>query len=205
MRPLLALLLLLLLSPAEGLAQSRPTHASLRKAWEQNAPSLVTVKHQKRSGPGVIAGAGGQIITSVNQTGLESAKILVDGQEHHAKVLAASARLKIAVLQIESPTGTRWPATAVHEDPLVRGTWLVGALASNSKKPPSPLAGRVMKDSSASSPFLMTDLPLPPGSPLFDTRGRLVAIVVEKAGRIGSRALSISAIRRELEKEKPAP
>jgi S1-C subfamily serine protease len=202
LRPQLLLLPFLLL-PAATLAQPRPTPAALRKAWEQNAPSLVTVKHENRSGPGVIAGAGGQVITSVNHVGLEKAKVLVDGAEHEARVVAANAKLKIAVLQIADSTESHWPAAAVREEPLPRGTWLVGALPpKGAKTSPSPLAGRVMKETSPSSPFLMTDFPLPPGSPLFDARGRLVAVVVEYAGRIGSRALPISAIRKELDLER---
>jgi hypothetical protein len=164
----------------------------------------VTVKHDKRSGPGVIAGAGGQVLTSVNQVGLEEAQVLVDDTEHPARVVAANARLKIAVLQIGGSNEKQWQAAAVREEPLPRGTWLVGALPpKGSRKSPSPLAGRVVKEASPSSPFLMTDFPLPPGSPLFDVRGRLVAVVVEYAGRIGSRALPIAAVRRELERERP--
>ncbi|MGA9521106.1 MAG: serine protease [Myxococcaceae bacterium] len=211
MRPLAALAIAVLASSAgASSAPSRPTHASLRKAYEQNVHSLVTVKHGKRSGPGVIVGADGQVLTSVQHVGLEQATVVVDGVEHEAQVIAANARLKIAVIQLPGTTtmdgGARWSVPAVSEAPPTRGHWVVGVVpASGAKKEPSPVAGRVMKEASTSSAFLLTDLALPPGSPLFDTRGRLVALVVERAGRIGSRALPIAAVRAELSKEQPVP
>ncbi len=208
MHPLAALAIVCLASSSGNqTAPSRPTHASLRKAYEQNVNSLVTVKHGKRSGPGVIVGAQGQVLTSVQHVGLEQATVVADGVEHDAQVIAANARLKIAVVQLPgSDAGVRWSAPAISEAGLARGQWVVGVVpASGRKKEPSPVAGRVMKSSSASAPFLLTDLALPPGSPLFDPRGRLVAVVVERAGRIGSRALPIAAVRAELSKEQPAP
>ncbi len=207
MRPLVSVAALLLaFSAGASSAPSHPTHASLRKAYEQNVRSLVTVKHGKRSGPGVIVGAEGQVLTSVQYVSLETAQVNVDGVEHEARVIAANAKLKIAVVQLPAPRGepASWPAPAASASKLQRGDWVVGVIpASGAKKEASPVAGRVMTAASASSPFVLIDLALSPGSALFDPRGRLVAVVVERAGRIGSRALPIAAVRAELAKEQP--
>lgn len=190
MKTLLVITALLLASPTD-----RPTHAALRKAFEQNADTLVQVSGGRSSGTGVVVGADGHIVTTVDHVGLYEAKVKLGGREVPARVLSANAWLKIAVLTIDSPA----KAPAVRADaPLARGAWLVGIQQA---KTPTPIAGRIVAGRSRRSPFIVTDLPLPPGSPLFDPRGRLVAIVVERVGRIGSKALPISAVQAQLAAE----
>lgn len=198
---LLALALPVLLAAAPH--EPPPTRASLRKAYEHNAHVLVEVSGGRRHGTGVIVGASGQIVTPVDNVGLYEAKVKLDGTELPAKVLAANARLKIAVVEIAVPDGKNLAAPPAQTDPrlLRKGAWLVGiqpAGAVKKKQDPKPLAGRVIAAPSIKRPFVVTDLPLPPGSPLFDPKGRLVAVVVERVGRIGSKAVPLRVIQAQV-------
>jgi hypothetical protein len=199
--PLLLLSLALAL-PAEGSTPKRPTHAAIRKAFEQNADTLVQVTHQGRAGPGVIVSRDGHVLTSVRHVGLERAEVTVGQSTHPAQVIFADARLKLAVLKLPAEGEEGFRAPAVSPAALPRGTWLVGVLpASGKPSARTPMAGQVMTPVGDGGPFFLTSLPLPAGSPLFDARGRLVAVVVERAGKIGSRALPISAVKARLGQE----
>jgi hypothetical protein len=61
--------------------------------------------------------------------------------------------------------------------------------------------GSVLKTPTDRRPFLETDLRHPPGTPLFDPRGRLVAVLVDARGR----ALPLTAVRSLLAREVRAP
>lgn len=192
--------LTLLVALAAAPAATRPTPASLRKAFENNAHTLVEVAGGRKKGTGVIVGAGGQVVTSVEHVALDTATVRVGNRELKARVVAANARLKFAVIEAALPPGESFNAPVVRTDgALPRGTWLVG-LSHPKKKDGAvaPTAGQVLVAAGAKTPFLVTDLALKPGSPLFDTRGRLVAIVVSRIGRIGSRALPLSAVQAQI-------
>ncbi|MHB8873702.1 MAG: trypsin-like peptidase domain-containing protein [Myxococcaceae bacterium] len=200
MRPSQAALALLLAAPI-ALAGPKPTSAALRKAFEANRPTVVQVIGPRRAGAGVMVGAGGQVVTSVDYSGLESAKVRLsaDGGELPATVLLADASLGVVVLQLDGPGEFR--AAAVKLDAtFAKGDWLVGI----QRKPDgtlTPLAGQIFSGPSARSRFVETDLPLPAGSPVFDPQGRLVAVTVKLRGRLSSRALPIAAVKLQLAAE----
>lgn len=176
----------------------RPTHAALRKAFESSRRAVVEVIGPKRSGPGVIVGAGGQVLTSVQFVGLEEARVRLEGAELPARVVLADAWLKISVVQLEPSERAPLPSAAVRvTDAFAQGDWLVGIRREGSGAL-APLAGQVLRGPSAAAPFIETDLPLPPGSPLVDLAGRLVAISVQQRGKWGSRALPIGPVKRRL-------
>lgn len=140
------------------------------------------------------------MVTVVDHVTLESAVVRTGNRSRTAKVVAANARLKIAVVEATLDEGEQLSAPAVEPHAsLRRGTWLVGMKSGRGAETrPSPVTGRIVAATTASRPFFVTDLPLPPGSPLFDTKGRLVALVVERVGRIGSRALPMARVQAEL-------
>ncbi|MBX5482575.1 MAG: serine protease [Myxococcaceae bacterium] len=178
----------------------RPTSASLRKAFLHNAHTVVEVSGGRRRGAGVIVGAGGQIVTAVDHVALDHATVHLGGRALPARVIAANARLGFAVVEAHLPAGVllQSPPVRAHAT-LEKGMWLVGiARPKKDASQPEPLLGRILVPPGGTSLFAVTDLPLAPGSPLFDTRGRLVAIAVAKVGRIGSKALPLSAIEAEL-------
>lgn len=194
----------------------KPTNAALRKAFENNARSVVEVAGPHASGAGVVVGAGGQVLTSVDFVSLEEATVKVDGQSLRARVVMASAELKAAVVVVDLPaaapdagTGTPAPAPAFPRPPAVRldetftaGTELV-AIARDPAGALQPRLAEVSRGRKVTSPFVEVNVPLPNGTPLFDAQGRLVAIAVQRR-KSSSRALPIPEIKGQLaQAEKP--
>lgn len=174
----------------------RPTQAALRRAFENNRSSMVEVIGPKRSGIGVIVGAAGQVLTSVEYVGLNEAKVKYRGQELAARVLIADARLKLALLEMAVPGS--FPSVAVKlQESLPEGSWLLALVHPNGRKP-SVLVGKVRKSNRDRSPFAEMDLALSAGHPLFDERGRLVALVVQRNGKRASTIVPVSSLKAQL-------
>jgi hypothetical protein len=189
-RRLLALVLALFATSAS--AEERPSRADLQKALALYERSVVRVRGPREAGPGIIVGAEGQVLTSVRHVSLDAAQVEYDGRTLPATVVLASGYLKFAV--VAAPAGD-YPAAPVRvssESPA--GQWLIGILRGRGKQKDRPDAARARK---APEPFIDVDLALPPGSPLFDTNGRLVAVSVQRKGR-GCRALPLEAVRQQL-------
>ncbi len=179
-------LLLLALSAAPG------------PAVETLSAALVEVSGPRARGPGVVVGADGQVLTSVRFVGLDEASVLARGEAHGGEVLAADPRLGIAVVKAG---GGPWVAAAARQrDECRKGERLV-AITRSSEGATSTQVGAVLRLGTEARPFLHTDLRAPPGTPLFDARGRLVAVLVDGRGR----ALPVSAVRRWLSRGAGAP
>jgi hypothetical protein len=189
--PFLTLLPLLAASPGP------PSRAALRRTLEQNRPTLVEVVGPKARGPGVVVGARGEILTSVDYVGLEHAEVELGGRRFPAKVLAADGWLKIAIVSVQVDPALPAAAVAVRAS-LSRGQWLLGLNAASGDFPAA--VGQVKRGPTAKRPFVDTDLALPAGSPVFDpAHGHLVAIAVERTGRLSARVLPISHVERALQ------
>ena len=194
-------LVLVLLAPAVH-AGDTPTRADLQRTLELYTRSVVKVssgrggRGGREAGLGVIVGAEGQVLTSAHHLTpggeREAARVEFAGQSLPATVVLTNALLQVAVLA--APAGT-YPAVPVHvsaESPA--GQWLIGVVPGRGHEQDTPAAAQARE---ASAPFFDVELALPPGSPLFDTRGRLVAVAVERRGR-GCRALPLGAVKQEL-------
>jgi hypothetical protein len=169
------------------LAAEKPTRADLQRTLALHERSVVKVRGERTSGPGVIVGARGQVLTSVRHVGLEAARVEFEGQTLPATVVLANALLQVAV-----PAGT-YPAVPVSTGSPA-GQWLIGVVPGRGRRQATPTAGLAR---AAPEPFIDVDVSLPPGSPLFDTRGRLVAVAVQRKGR-GCRALPVDAVKQQL-------
>src|SRR5262249_61163247 len=104
----LCLPLLALLSADSG---DRPSSAVLRRTYEGSRSSIVQVIGPKGSGTGIIVGAGGEVLTSVDYVGLNEAKVRWEGRELPARVTLANASLKVAMIEISAPgslSGGAW-------------------------------------------------------------------------------------------------
>lgn len=190
----LALLLLCLVFPAHASGAERPTRADLQKAVELHERSVVRVLAPRRSGPGVIVGAEGQVLTAVDHVSLETTEVEFGGQRLPASVVLANAYLKVAV--IAAPSGT-YPSVPVKvSSESLDGQWLIGVIRGRGKKaatqPFTAVARRAKQE-----PFLDVDIPFTPGTPLFDVQGRMAAVVVQRRAG-GCRALPLSAVKRQL-------
>jgi hypothetical protein len=186
----LALPLLLLATCA--LAAERPTPATLRKAYLANQQSVVRIegglKKKKRSGPGVIVSREGHIVTSVDYVSLDSATVFIGDEAIPVDVIVADARLKLAVVK---PRAGEYQSSAVNAElKLQANDWLV-AVGRTKDNRFDPKAGQVLK---VSALFFETDIFLPAGTPLYDPKGRLVAVLVTNKGR----ALPIGAVKLKL-------
>jgi hypothetical protein len=169
--------------------------AALRRALEVNAPSMVEVSNGHRRGPGLVVGAHGQVITSTQWVGLDQAVVHHQGLSLAARVVAANASTGVALLELlEPPPATLRPSAVSPQAALPRGAWLVG-IAHGSKGEWRPQAVQVLRVIEAPRSAALVDRPLPPGTPLFDAKGRLAGLVVRPRGRIGAEAVPVAVLR----------
>lgn len=147
------------------------------------------------SGAGVIVAENGQVLTSVDFVGLNDARVRIGTALFPAKVLIATADLQIALVGVDPPS--HFPAVAVDSSAfLKKGNWIFGIRRSKNGAL-IPVLGKVTRSADQRNPFLEGDFSLPEGSPLFDARGRLVAVAVRPVRR-RLRALPIAAVKSQL-------
>lgn len=177
-------------------AEGRPSVKALREAFAANHRNLVQVTGPRKTGPGIFVGSSGHVLTSVDYVSMTDATVEFEGRRMSAKVVMANADLKVAVLKVDEEG--EYPATPVSPARVLkRGTWVL-ALVRSPRGQPRAVVGRVTKDPPYGQPFVEIDLPLPPGTPLFDRRGQLVAVAVQRRSGAGSRALPIPAVKLQL-------
>lgn len=177
---------------AAGAAEPAPTPAALRKAFENNARSLVRVTGPKGTGAGVIVGADGHVVTSVAFVGLRDAEVEVEGHKYPAQVLAADAYQGIAVVQLQLPAGSELRAAPVRLDAeLSRGQQLVAVRLL--KSGPSPLVVAVRRKPKDLAAPVELDQFLPRGTPVFDAKGKLLGVMIG-----GRRMLPIGQVKQQL-------
>lgn len=187
-----ALFLLVLTLACAAHAEDRPTRASLQKVLDRYQRSVVDVRGPRHRGPGIIVGAGGQVLTAVSHVGLRQAEVRVDGAPQAATVRLANAALRFAMVDLAAGD---YAATPVHprgEAPV--GQWVIGVVKGK-KGRMIPTAARAR---ASRAPFIEVALALPPGSPLFDREGRLVAVAVERMPRGRCRALPLNEVKLQL-------
>jgi hypothetical protein len=185
--------LLALLSADPG---DRPSSAALRRTYEGSRSSIVEVIGPKRSGIGIIVGAGGEVLTSVDYVGLNEAKVRWEGRELPARVTLADAGLKVAMLEISAPGSFSAVAVKLLES-LQTGSWALGIVGAGTSKP-SVLVGTVTRPNSAEAPFAEMNIALAPGSPVFDGQGRMIALAVQRSGKKATLVLPLSRIKAQL-------
>ncbi len=172
----------------------------MQKALELHERSVVRVVAPRRGGPGVIVGSQGQVLTAVDHVSLESTEVEIEGKRLPASVVLANAALKVAV--IAAPNGT-YPSVPVKVLPDgLNGQWLIGVVKGKGKRPSQPFTA--VAHSAKQEPFVDVDLPFTPGTPLFDTQGRLVAVVVQRRPT-GCRALPLAAVKLQLASAAESP
>jgi hypothetical protein len=192
-------------------AARKPTNAALRKAFENNAQAVVEVVGPHKSGAGVVVGAGGQVLTSVDYVSLEEATVKVAGQPFRARVVMANAALKVAVVAMELPRAAPdagvpgppafHPPAARLDETFAAGTELV-AIVRDQAGALAPRLVEVSRGRKATSPFVEVNASLPNGTPLFDAQGRLVALAVQRR-KSSARALPVPEVKGQLAQAAP--
>ncbi|WP_164017161.1 trypsin-like peptidase domain-containing protein [Pyxidicoccus trucidator] len=199
MSRLLPLLLCLLALPSFA-GEERPSRADLQRVMELHARSVVRVRGPRQTGPGVIVGAAGQVLTSVESVGeefvgLNAATVEHDGKSLPARVVLANAALKVALVAAPDGTYPAVPVRLLKEGDSLAGRWVVGVVPGTKGQPARPVSAQA--SGNAPEPFYDVPLALPPGSPVFDADGRLVAVVVQRHKR-GCRVLPLGAVKVQL-------
>ncbi|MFZ5470536.1 MAG: S1 family peptidase [Myxococcota bacterium] len=180
-----------------SLAFASPTRAALRKAFEVASPSVLEVVGPRRSGAGVVVSADGHVVTSVDYVSLEEAQVRLSDKTLSAKVVAADGRLKVAVVKL-APEDAPYRATAVRLSETARAGELLVAVTRKKGNSPAPTVTQVTRAADEKTPFIEAAHLFPPGSPLFDGKGRLVAVAVGRRGK-RTHALPVTAIKTLLE------
>ena len=196
-RSVITLLGLLLISVPLQLraAERAPTRAALKRALEAYRHSAVEVWNTERSarGAGVIVGTNGEVLTAASiASGRKASEFRVrlpDGPQP-AVVSLQDDRLRVALLTLQSAASPS--AAAVGALPAnTRRPWLIGIERGTKGK----LHPRATRAQPGHGPFLDVDLKLDPGAPLFDSAGKLVAIVVERRNRTTCRVLPVATFK----------
>lgn len=199
MSRLLPFLLCLVALPSFA-GEGRPSRADLQRVMELHERSVVRVRGPKQSGPGVIVGAAGQVLTSVAPVGegfvgLNAATVEHDGKRLPARVVLANAALKVALVAAPDGTYPAVPVRLLKDGDSLAGQWLVGVVPGAKGQPARPVSAQAR--GGAPAPFFDVPLALPAGSPVFDSDGRLVAMVVQRHKR-GCRVLPLGEVKGQL-------
>lgn len=190
--------MLLFALPAWAAGPERPTRAAMQKLRAQCERTLLVIEGPERRGPGVLVGAGGEVLTSVAYVGLAQARIHLGDAAHEGRVLYANAGTGLALLRAPAALELQTAVPVRVLDAFKPGHWVIavtrdaqGTLQTHPLQwiAPPALPGRAPGTRAA----LRAKLPL--GTPLFDARGRLVATVVEERRGI-SWALPIEVMQR---------
>ncbi|QSQ16439.1 MXAN_2756 family trypsin-like serine endoprotease [Myxococcus landrumensis] len=192
----LALALCLGALPAAASDSGRPSRADLQRVMEHHRRSVVKILGPRRAATGVFVGTAGQVLTSLEPVGEEYVGLSVATVEHSgqalpARVLLANAALKVAVVAAPEGTYPAVPVRLLKEGDSLEGHWLVGVVPGARNRPEKPETAQATR---APAPFYDVPLALPPGSPVFDSDGRLVAVVVQRTRR-GCRVLPMGEVK----------
>src|SRR5262249_41029729 len=171
-----------------SVASAPRRRASVRRA-EAGGRAGVGVQ-STASGPGVLVGADGQVLTVDHLLRGESALVQVAGAQRPAHLLQRLPSLGLVLLGIEGegpfePPGTRdEPATAGGWGGWGGGEWAC------------PELGRVTR--APAGPWFEVSLQLRPGSPVLDGRGKLLGIATARLKK-GTRVAALPAVRLQLQ------
>ena len=169
--------------PVQSIEDVRSLEQRIAKVAEKAMKSTVALIAEETgaSGSGVVASAGGLILTAAHVVeGVEEVDVVFpDGKQVPGKVLGANLSKDIGMVRILDPGP--WPFMERGESkPLKAGDWVVAMGHSTGFDPartPPLRFGRVVSDGPGN--FLTTDCTLiggDSGGPLFDLDGKVVAI-----------------------------
>jgi hypothetical protein len=177
-------------------AEPPPTRAAMRKTFAANRSSVVAVEGSWLR-LGVVVGNSGQVLTAVSEKRIDaSARVSAQGEWKSARVLASHPRLGVALLgadELEHISAV--PVRLVSGVPS--GMWLLAIRLSKTGQP-EPALVQVREESRAVKKSWVIDRRLPPGAPLFDSKGHLVALAAAPEGAY-TRAVPLSLVKSLLE------
>ncbi|MFP2908596.1 serine protease [Pyxidicoccus sp. 3LFB2] len=145
-RPLPLLLCVLLALPSFA-GEGRPSRADLQRVMELHARSVVRVRGPRHTGPGIIVGAAGQVLTSVGPVGeefvgLNAATVEHDGKSLPARVVLANAALKVALVAAPDGTYPAVPVRLLKDGDSLDKRWVVGVVPGVKGQPARPMSAQ---------------------------------------------------------------
>jgi hypothetical protein len=150
----------------------------MQKMIEQARPSLVEVFGKKTKGAGVILSTQGHVVTSPRALpkGSDKVSVRIGQSVLEAKILLVDNDTQMAVLAL--PQTTEYPTAAVRlEAKLSRGAWMIG-IERTRKGQASGKLGHLKTLATVKQPLLKLDFEMAPGSPVLDSSGKVVAVMV---------------------------
>lgn len=204
MNRLLVLGLVALAAQASAQSASRPTRAALQRVAESCGPALVVVESPSGRGPGVVVGVRGEILTAsgTDTDALRETRVRLGEARLPLETVVDDPRAGLRVLRALGPleSGVQ-PVPLQPTDALSPGHWVIALVRKDGAWVSLPLQLRKAASGSASGAWVRAALP--PGTPLFDARGRLVASIV--GAPKGKRALAqpLGPLRRMVAGETP--
>jgi len=176
------------LALGESAASPPPSSSALRRAAEAGGRASVRVLG-KGTGPGVLVGAEGQVLTLEALVHGTAALVELGEARRTARVVERLTALGLVLLAIDGEGP--FPAPAARLEPLLAGEWVVG-IGEDGK---SPVLGKVSRG--ATGAWFEVSLRLPPGSPVLDRQARLAGVVTTRRAS-SSRVAAMSSVRAQL-------
>src|SRR5262249_52495847 len=136
---------------------SPPSASALRRAAEAGGRAWVRVQ-ATASGPGVLVGADGQVLTVESLLRGESALVQVAGTRRPAHLLQRLPSLGLVLLGVEGEGPFEPPGT--RDEPALAGEWVISVGEAGA----SPELGRVTR--APGGAWFEVSLTLAPGSPV---------------------------------------
>ncbi len=198
---LIALGLLALSTGARAQSATRPTRAALQRVAASCGPSLVVVETAASRGPGVVVGNRGEVLT------FAAAPSAGGGDAPPTtRVRVGEALLEAEALHEDHRAGLRLVRAATEEGHLLQpvpfepaelltaGHWVIALVRKEGTWVSLPL--QLVAAKGAGDTQVLVRAALPPGTPLFDARGRLVASVVNRGKGRSAGVRPLGALRR---------
>lgn len=167
----------------DDLATLRAMERQQRRVAELANFSTVNVQIGPSQGCGVIITASGYVLTAAHvaiRPGKEANVTLSDGRTVRATSLGLNRQFDAGLLKIDSDQGSNWPHAALGKSgDLIPGMWCIATGHPGGYDGGRGVVTRMGRILEASPSSILTDCALiggDSGGPLFDLKGRLIAI-----------------------------
>ena len=197
---LIALGLLALSTGALAQSATRPTRAALQRVAASCGPSLVVVETAASRVPGVVVGNRGEVLTfaaapSAGGDAPPPTRVRVGEALLEAEALHEDHRAGLRLVRAATAEGhLLQPVPFEPADLLTAGHWVIALVRKEGTWVSLPL--QLVAAKGAGDTQVLVRAALPPGTPLFDARGRLVASVVNRGKGRTAGVRPLGALRR---------
>lgn len=184
----------MLLAAAASAAPVRPTAATVARSVARAKDAVLRVVSGGRW-DAVLIGPRGEFLTVAAAAPNDTLAVVQAGKRHAARVVRRDTETGVVLAAIE-PAGDFRPPAVGKANRLAEGTYVIVLGHPNGSLRPAVTRLRPLTGEPPGRAFRI-DAGLRPGSPVFNTRGELVAIQVD-AGPKRARSVTIEWLRERL-------